>query len=104
MQDRHLSEQSLKAAAIKRQQQMAAHGSNSAASGAAGSAPPAPPVYPPDAAIQAIRRFNPKPPYPEFLVGLVLASLSLCDDCFHPICHPSVHRILKKDLSPSMSD
>ncbi|ELT88947.1 hypothetical protein CAPTEDRAFT_197088, partial [Capitella teleta] len=65
LQDRHLLEQSLKNAAIRRQQQLSSHTTSNAATGA----PPAPPVYPPDAAIQAIRRFNPKPPYPEFTDG-----------------------------------
>jgi len=29
-------------------------------------------VYPPDAAWQAIRRFTPKPPYPEFVVSWII--------------------------------
>lgn len=60
IQDHHCSEIALKAAALKRQQ--AAQTGNTAQSHAAVPAL----VYPPDAAWQAIRRFTPKPPYPEF--------------------------------------
>lgn len=52
----------MKAAALKRQQ--AAQPGNTAQSHATVPAL----VYPPDAAWQAIRRFTPKPPYPEFQV------------------------------------
>lgn len=65
VQDRHVNEANLKTAATKRLQQ---------APGAASPPPSAPPVlptavYPPNAALQAIRRFSARPPFPEMLVG-----------------------------------
>ena len=62
LQDRHLTEQYLHAAAMRRQQ--------------AGSPPPLPQlppvtIYPQDAAYQAIRRFFVPPPYPELMVSIV---------------------------------
>jgi hypothetical protein len=39
-------------------------------------------VYPTDAAWQAIRRFSPKPPYPEFTVSIIHLFLTYqCQGC-----------------------
>ncbi|XP_021362917.1 AT-rich interactive domain-containing protein 2-like isoform X2 [Mizuhopecten yessoensis] len=62
IQDHHCSELSLKAAKLRRHQ---AHSSGSTASTKPHTVPAL--VYPGDAAWQAIRRFTPKPPYPEFV-------------------------------------
>jgi hypothetical protein len=63
LQDRHLCDQNLQAAAMRRQQA-------ALTSSATPPAPPMPPVtiYPNDAAFQAIRRFFVPPPYPELMV------------------------------------
>ncbi|CAH1800125.1 unnamed protein product [Owenia fusiformis] len=68
IQDRHCTEHALKAAALRRQQlQNVPGGGGLIPQGVnAGPTPPAP-VYPHDAAIQAIRRFSIKPPYPELM-------------------------------------
>ena len=67
LQDRHMTEASLKAAAQKRQQ--ASGASKNPSSTAAPATPSAPaPVYPDHAAYQAISRFAIRPPYPELLV------------------------------------
>ncbi|XP_074657828.1 uncharacterized protein LOC141910865 [Tubulanus polymorphus] len=65
VQDRHCTEQALKAAALRRQQ---IHQSGAAPVAQTSPAPPMPPpVYPPDAALQAIKRFTAKPPFQEFV-------------------------------------
>lgn len=62
-QDRHLNENVLRQAAEqrRRQQQLPEAQQSTAAA-----APP--PVYPPNAALQAIRRFSARPPFPEMMV------------------------------------
>lgn len=67
LQDRHLTEASLKASAQKRQQPGGV-AKNPSPAPAASNAPA--PVYPDHAAFQAISRFAIRPPYPEFMVSL----------------------------------
>ena len=65
-QDRHLNENLLRLAAEQRWRQQLSH--DAQASLSRNSTVPPPPVYPPNAALQAIRRFSARPPFPELMV------------------------------------
>lgn len=86
-QDHHCSENALKSSAMRRKQ------SQQSGTSIAPQTVPAL-VYPTDAAWQAIRRFSPKPPYPEFTVSIIQflsTPLSkLCSTCTE-LCLHSKH-------------
>ena len=69
LQDRHLSETSLRLAYE--------HRKKSDSSAQLPPQPPPPPIYPPNAALQAIRRFTCKPPFPELMVWINFYTLLL---------------------------
>jgi hypothetical protein len=64
LQDRHLNEASLRLAAEQRRRNQDGGGT---ATGPSNPQPTPPPVYPPNAALQAIRRFSARPPFPELM-------------------------------------
>ena len=85
-QDRHLTEAALKASALRRQQasntpsKQSSEKTNTNNTSSSSSA-----SYPQDAALQAIRRFAPRPPYPELGVRIQFYSICGNDACFSPM-------------------